>query len=112
MNQSSKIKKLLKKIVKELDDLKAKDVVVIDINARSSIGDYLVIASGNSSRHINSIISMIVKRNKKMVISTEGLKSTDWSIVDFGDIVLNVFKPDARKHYALEKIWKTAKINI
>jgi ribosome-associated protein len=106
MNQSSKIKKLLKKIIRELESMKAKDVMVIDINSRSAIGDYLVIATGNSSRHINSIVSMIIKRNKNMVISTEGIKSTDWSIVDFGDIVLNVFKLEARKHYALEKIWQ------
>ena len=106
MNQDSSIKKLLKKILLDLGDLKAMDIVVIDIKNRSALADYLVIASGNSSRHINSIVSNIKKNNKRNIIATEGIKSTDWSVVDFGDIILNVFKPDTRQHYDLEKIWQ------
>ena len=97
---------LLKKILHDLEDVKAKDVKVIDIKNRSALGDYIIIVSGTSSRHLNSIVNNIVKNNKKNVISTEGLKSTDWLIVDFGDIILNVFKPEIREHYGLEKIWK------
>ena len=89
-----------------MKDLKAKDVKVIDIKNRSALGDYIIIVSGTSSRHLNSIVNNIVKNNKKNVISTEGFKSTDWLIVDFGDIILNVFKPEIREHYSLEKIWK------
>ena len=66
----------------------------------------MIVVSGTSSRHVNAIVNKIVKSHKKNIISTEGLKSTDWSIVDFGDIILNVFKPEAREHYSLEKIWK------
>ena len=100
------VNRLLKKILHDLEDVKAKDVKVIDIKNRSALGDYIIIVSGTSSRHLNSIVNNIVKNNKKNVISTEGLKSIDWLIVDFGDIILNVFKPEIREHYGLEKIWK------
>ena len=111
MKKDSSIKKFLKKILQELEDLKALDIVVIDIKKRSALADYLIIVSGNSSRHINAITSKLIKNNKKKIISTEGLKSTDWSIVDFGDVILNVFKPETRDHYALEKIWQNNNYN-
>ena len=106
MKVSEDVKKLLKKIVKDLEESKAKNIEVLNIKNRSALADYIVIVSGTSSRHVNSIVTKIVKSNKKFVLSTEGTKSTDWSIVDFGDIILNVFKPDTREHYSLEKIWK------
>ncbi len=111
MKKDSSIKKFLKKILQELEDLKALNIVVIDIKKRSALADYLIIVSGNSSRHINAITSKLIKNNKKKIISTEGLKSTDWSIVDFGDVILNVFKPETRDHYALEKIWQNNNYN-
>ena len=67
----------------------------------------MLIVTGNSTRHINEIASKIIENYKKKVISVEGLKSTDWVIVDFGDIILNIFKQDAREHYSLEKIWQS-----
>ena len=106
MNKETKIRGLLKKILKQLDDLKAIKVDVINIENRSALADFLVIASGNSSRHINSIASKIMKSNKHELITIEGLKSTDWVILDFGDIILNIFKPETRNHYDLEKIWQ------
>ena len=108
MKRKTNIIKLLKKITDQLDDLKAFDIVVIDIKNRSALADYLIIATGNSSRHLNSITSNLIKSNKKQIISSEGLKSTDWSILDFGDIILNIFKPEAREHYSLEKIWQVS----
>ena len=101
MKINEEVKKLLKKIIKDLEEFKAQDIEVLNIKNRSALGDYIVIVSGTSSRHINSIVTKIVKCNKKSVLSTEGIKSTDWLIVDFGDI-----KPETRKHYSLEKIWK------
>ena len=106
MKANSDVKKLLKKVVKELKNLKAQDIEILNIKNRSALGDFIIIASGTSSRHINSIVNNIVKSNKRNILSTEGLKSTDWLIVDFGDIILNVFKPESREHYSLEKIWK------
>tara|TARA_Y100000994_G_scaffold125328_1_gene102909 strand:- start:18 stop:371 length:354 start_codon:yes stop_codon:yes gene_type:complete len=107
MRENNKIKKFLKEILKDLDELKAENVVKIDIKDRSALGDYLIIANGNSSRHINAIASKIIKKNKKKIISIEGLKSTEWVIVDFGDIILNLFKPETRTYYSLEKIWES-----
>ena len=106
MKINSEVKKLLSKVLKDLENYKAVDVEVINIKNRSALGDYIIIASGTSARHINSIVSNIAKTNKEKILSTEGLKSTDWLIVDFGDIILNVFKPETRKHYSIEKIWK------
>ena len=105
MRENNTIKKFLKDIIKDLNELKAENVVKIDIKDRSALGDYLIIASGTSSRHINAIASKIIK-NKKKIISIEGLKSTEWVIVDFGDIILNLFKPEIRNYYSLEKIWE------
>ena len=86
------VKTLLKKIVKDLHELKAINIEVLNIKNRSALGDYMIVVSGTSSRHVNAIVNKIVKSHKKNIISTEGLKSTDWSIVDFGDIILNIFK--------------------
>ena len=98
MKSNAKVDILLNKIVKDLEDAKAKDIQIINIKNRSALGDYMVIVSGTSSRHINSIVSNIVRLNKTHILSTEGINSTDWLIVDFGDIILNVFKPETRKH--------------
>ncbi len=106
MKINDKLNKFLKKITRDLEDSKAKDIQIINIKNRSALADYIIIVSGTSSRHINSIVNNIVKSNKESVLSTEGLNSTDWLIVDFGDIILNVFKPEIREHYSLEKIWK------
>ncbi len=106
MKKKSLVKNLLKKIVKDLEKSKGFNIEVINVKNRSALADYMIIVSGTSSRHINAIVNNVVKSNKKNVISTEGLKSTDWLIVDFGDVILNVFKPETREHYALEKIWK------
>ena len=107
MDHHKKIKNFLKKIIKDLNDLKAIDVKSIDIKNRSALGDFLLIVTGNSSRHINAIATKIIENHKKKVISVEGLKSTEWVIVDFGDIILNIFKQDTREHYSLEKIWQS-----
>ena len=107
MNHHKDIKNLLKKIIKDLNDSKAVDIKFIDIKNRSALGDFLLIVTGNSSRHINAIATKIIQNYKKKVMSVEGLKSTDWVIVDFGDIILNIFKQEAREHYSLEKIWQS-----
>ena len=104
MNQHKDIKNFLKRIIKDLNDLKAIDIKFIDIKNRSALGDFLLIVTGNSTRHINAIASKVIENYKKRVISVEGLKSTEWVIVDFGDIILNIFKQEAIEHYSLEKI--------
>lgn len=105
MVKNRRVKVLLDKIIKELESLKALEIQSINIKNRSALADFIIVASGSSSRHINSIVTNLIKSNKKKVLSSEGLGNTDWVIVDFGDIIVNVFKPEARKYYSIEKIW-------
>ena len=95
----------MEKIIKELEDLKAFEIQSLNIKNRSALADFIIIASGNSSRHVNSIVTNLIKNNKNKILSSEGLGKTDWVIVDFGDIIVNVFKPETRKYYSIEKIW-------
>ena len=105
MVNNRKAKLLLEKILRELESLKAFEIQSLNIKNRSALADFIIIASGSSSRHVNSIVTNLVKNNKKRVLSSEGLGTTDWVIVDFGDIIVNVFKPETRKYYSIEKIW-------
>ena len=105
MVKNRKVKLLLEKIIKELEDLKAFEIQSLNIKNRSALADFIIIASGNSSRHVNSIVTNLIKNNKNKILSFEGLGKTDWVIVDFGDIIVNVFKPETRKYYSIEKIW-------
>ena len=105
MVKNRRVKILLEKIIKELEDLKAFEIQSLNIKNRSALADFIIIASGNSSRHVNSIVTNLIKNNKNKILSSEGLGKTDWVIVDFGDIIVNVFKPETRKYYSLEKIW-------
>ena len=105
MVKNRRVKLLLEKIIKELEDLKAFEIQSLNIKNRSALADFIIIASGNSSRHVNSIVTNLIKNNKNKILSSEGLGKTDWVIVDFGDIIVNVFKPETRKYYSLEKIW-------
>ena len=105
MVKNRKVKLFLEKIIKELEDLKAFEIKSLNIKNRSALADFIIIASGNSSRHVNSIVTNLIKNNKNKILSSEGLGKTDWVIVDFGDIIVNVFKPETRKYYSIEKIW-------
>ena len=105
MVKNRRVKLLLEKIIKELEDLKAFEIQSLNIKNRSALADFIIIASGNSSRHVNSIVTNLIKNNKNKILSSEGLGKTDWVIVDFGDIIVNVFKQETRKYYSIEKIW-------
>ena len=105
MVKNRKVKLLLEKIIKELEDLKAFEIQSLNFKNRSALSDFIIIASGTSSRHVNSIVTNLIKNNKNKIVSSEGVGKTDWVIVDFGDIIVNVFKPETRKYYSIEKIW-------
>jgi len=93
---------------KALDDLKAQDVVTLDVISMSEVMDTLVIASGTSSRHVKSLASNVVdeaKKQKLNPIGIEGLEAADWVLVDYGSVVVHVMLPEARKFYDLEKLW-------
>lgn len=95
-------------MVRSLDDDKATDITVIELTGKSDIADYLVIASGTSQRHVSAIAEHLRENMKKTglkKISVEGLGSGDWVLVDGGDVVIHVFRPDVREFYNLEKMW-------
>jgi ribosome-associated protein len=95
-------------IVNTLDSNKALDIVTIDLKNKSSMGDYMIIASGTSSRHIQSLSEQVLekfKNNGIMNSKIEGKESNDWKLVDGMDVIVHIFNPDKRKFYEIEKIW-------
>ena len=99
---------LLANVHAAVQELKAKDVVEIDVRGKSSVADYLVIASGTSTRHVKSIADEVVKFAKKldvMPLGVEGEREAEWVLVDLGDVVVHVMLPRVREFYALERLW-------
>ena len=99
---------LKKIIIKTLDSNKALDIVSIDLKDKSSIADYMIVASGTSSRHIQSLSEQVLEKFKNNGFKNckiEGKDSTEWKLVDGIDIVVHIFNPEKRKFYELEKIW-------
>ena len=99
---------LKKIIIKTLDSNKALDIVSIDLKDKSSIADYMIVASGTSSRHIQSLSEQVLekfKTNRLKNCKIEGKDSAEWKLVDGIDIVVHIFNPEKRKFYELEKIW-------
>lgn len=91
-----------------LDDAKAEEVVSIDLKGKSSMGDFMVIASGRSHRHVGAIADQLVRKLKEAGFGRariEGLDSCDWVLVDTGDIIVHLFRPEVREFYNLEKMW-------
>tara|TARA_B100000424_G_scaffold271334_1_gene273636 strand:+ start:713 stop:1051 length:339 start_codon:yes stop_codon:yes gene_type:complete len=100
--------KLKEKIIKTLDNNKASNIVSIDLEGKSSVADYMIIASGTSSRHIQSLSEQVLEEFKKEGIVNsriEGRNSNDWKLVDGIDLIVHIFNPDKRKFYELEKMW-------
>ena len=101
----SEIKKNIEKI---LDDNKAQSITSINLKNKSYIADYMIIASGTSSRHLQSLSEILVTELKKQGIENcriEGRNSNDWKLVDTQDIIVHIFHPEKRKFYDLEKMW-------
>ena len=99
----------LKKIVIEtLDNNKALDIVTIDLKDKSSMADFMIIASGTSSRHIQSLSEQVLEKLKINGINNskiEGKNSSEWKLVDGIDLIIHIFHPEKRKFYEIEKIW-------
>ena len=103
-----KISDLKKIVINTLDLNKAQDIITIDLKDKSSMADYMIIASGTSSRHIQSLSEQVLDKFKENGFSQckiEGRDSTEWKLVDGIDIVVHIFNPEKRKFYELEKIW-------
>ena len=102
------ISKIKNKIEIILDDNKAKDIVSIDLRKKSYIADYMIIASGTSSRHLQSLSEIVVTELKKQGVTgcrIEGRESSHWKLVDAIDIIVHLFHPEKREFYDLEKMW-------
>jgi len=100
-------KTLLEVIEKTLDDGMAEDIVVIDLNGKSSIADYMVIASGRSARQVVALAERLrdaIDEGRRRP-SVEGLPQGDWVLVDAGDVIVQLFRPEVRSYYNLEKMW-------
>ncbi len=100
---------LISRIKKILDDNKATDIVTIDLKDKSSIADYMIIASGTSSRHIQAVSEITAQELKKLGIkntSIEGKESDDWKLIDAIEVVIHIFHPEKRSLYNLEKMWE------
>jgi len=95
-------------VIAALDDLKARDVVEVDVRGKSSVADLLVVASGTSSRHVKSIADEVVKKAKQAgnpPIGVEGQREAEWVLVDLGDVIVHVMLPRTREFYGLERLW-------
>jgi len=103
-----KISDLKEIVIKTLDLNKAQDIVTIDLKDKSSMADYMIIASGTSSRHIQSLSEQVLEKLKNNGIKDskiEGKESGEWKLVDGIDLIVHIFHPEKRKFYELEKIW-------
>ena len=106
--QLEKINLLKNKIEKILDDNKAVDIKSLNLRNKTSIADFMIIASGSSSRHIQALAEMLLAELKKKGIDNcrlEGKNSTDWKLIDAIDIIVHIFHPEKRKFYDLERMW-------
>ena len=103
-----KILSLREIILNTLDSNKALDIVSIDLANKSSMADYMIIASGTSSRHLQSLSEQVLEQFKKNGVlnsKIEGKDSNDWKLIDGIDVIVHIFNPEKRKFYELEKIW-------
>ena len=103
-----KILDLKQIIISTLDNNKAQDIVSIDLKDKSSVADYMIIASGTSSRHIQALSEQVLEKLKDSGIKDskiEGKDSAEWKLVDGIDLIIHIFHPEKRKFYELEKIW-------
>ncbi len=97
-----------------LEDMKAEDITVIDLVGKTSLADAMIIASGNVNRHVAAISDALIEALKASGLPTpnvEGMPACDWVLIDTGDIIIHVFRPEVRQFYNLEKMWGTDRPN-
>ena len=96
-------------VVATLEDMKAKDITVLDVRGRTVIADYLVIASGTSERHVKSIAEAVAFKAKQAgeaPLGQEGMQDGEWALVDLNGVVVHVMQPRVRDYYQIEKLWE------
>ena len=107
--QNNKKLNLLNVVISSLEEFKAQDIVKIDLIGKTSMADSMLIASGTSSRQIRAIAEntvMAIKKSSNVNVNIEGLSQGDWVLIDAGDIIIHLFRPEVREFYNLEKMWQ------
>ena len=100
--------KTLKLILSRLDDMKAEETVTIDLRGKSAFSDYMVVTTGRANRHVGAIAENVTKALKENGIKNlhvEGMPNCDWVLIDSGDVIVHVFRPEVREFYNLERLW-------
>ena len=95
-------------VLKELEDVKAEEIVVIGLTGKSDIADYMIVASGRSQRQVGAAAERVRKAAKAVsgrAAAIEGMPACDWVLIDTGDIIVHIFRPEVREFYNLEKMW-------
>ena len=95
-------------VINSLEDMKAKDITLLDVKPLTSVADLMVVASGTSNRHVKAIAENVreqVKKNNIQALGIEGQEAAEWVLVDLGDIIVHIMLPDTRRFYDLEKLW-------
>lgn len=109
------IKAFLNLVLNDLNDLKAINVLPLDVHHITAITDYMVIATGNSGRHVRALVENLVEHMKERNITPIGIEgdlNNEWLLVDFGDIVVHVMQSQAREFYQLEKLWSPSHMQL
>lgn len=105
---TGKSSEMLALVLESLEEDKAEDVVSIDLTGKTPIADHMVVASGRSQRHVGAVADHLLRRLKEAGFGNaqvEGMKQGDWVLIDGGDVVIHVFRPEVRDFYKLEKMW-------
>jgi ribosome-associated protein len=105
-----KAEDLLKAVISSLDDNKAEEITSIDLAGKTGIADYMVIATGRSQRQVSALTDYVVKDLKERGLKgivVQGLEQSDWVLVDAGDVIVHIFRPEVRSFYNLDKMWTT-----
>ncbi len=101
--------KMIDVVLHSLDDAKAENTIAIDIAGKSSLADHMVVTSGRSNRHVSAVADQVVKALREAGFDkprVEGLPHADWVLVDGGDVIVHIFRPEVREFYNLEKMWQ------
>ena len=102
----------LRLVLARLDDMKAEDTLTIDLRGKSAISDFMVVTSGRSNRHVGAVADRVLEDLHKAGnrhVRVEGMPLCDWVLIDAGDVIVHVFRPEARAFYNLEKMWMPAR---
>ncbi len=99
----------LNKLLHSLEDMQAQDVKVLDVHQQTTVTDYMIIASGRASRHVKAIAEKLMEEMKASgltSLSSTGIDSGDWALIDFGDFIVHIMQPESRQFYNLEGLWE------